>query len=305
MIITCRKESDEPSRGGSFIECQFPSDLFKLQKILVPPGEVVSLDFSSNVNLVMMISGSAGIECDCIDARFQLDSGQVWLASAVNRFLLSSKGDGAEVVAICISIQAAMLDRFYERYSKALLRAKNKQVGASVRPTCKNNLFIFPECDLVRFTLDSFNVFSQLGDDGLMVLKLEELLLLKLNSDYGRILADELLGQVNPENERFRRFMEANVTQNWSMVIYAKHIGMSLTAFKNMFGRVFREESPKAWINTRRLRYADIQLKTSNKRLVDVALDNGFSSQSYFTQLYKAKYGLPPSEVRQKSEAES
>ncbi|AWF81817.1 hypothetical protein BTJ40_13825 [Microbulbifer sp. A4B17] len=299
-MIAPQKELNSPLRQKASFECKYSGDLFKFQKILVSPGDNVSLGFSFGFNLLMAIDGATDITCGV--RQFRMEPGQVWLSGALDRYVATNPSEGEGLLLICASISSAMLTQFYERHTRVLIKAKN---GHAVLPDVtmvpKGDPFIFPECNLTRLTLDTLNVFSNLHDETLNYLKLEELLLIKLKGTCGCRLADELLQQVNPANERFRRFMESNVTQHWSVANYAKQIGMSLTSFKNMFRQVFKAESPKSWINERRLQYADVQLRTTNKRLVDIALDSGFSSQSYFTQLYKSMYGHPPSEVRQKS----
>ncbi|WP_413662027.1 helix-turn-helix transcriptional regulator [Microbulbifer sp. CNSA002] len=280
------------------VECQHCGDLFELKTLLLPSGHSISFTFSPFVNLVMMVTGSANIIS--YQSSFELTMGQVWLAGSEEEYKLSNNGGDQEAVLICVGIREAMLARFYERHDNALLRKTQAlNVVKSMLPRGKAPI-VFPSCDLTKLTLDSFQLFRQLGDDRLNALKLEELLLLKLKGDHGQILASELLNRVNPAQEKFRRFMEANVTKNWTIATYAEHMGMSLTSFKDMFGQVFKESSPKMWINERRLRHADIQLRTSSRRLIDIAVESGFSSQSYFTQLYKSKYGIAPSEARQK-----
>ncbi len=296
MNIPSCKWQDDITNGEEVVECQHCGDLYEFKIFSIPSGKSIALTSSPFFNLVMMVSGTANITNR--QSNFELKMGQVWLASSDESFRLGNIHKNQDAVVICVGVRAAMLSRFYERYDNALLHKKQApNMMKSVLPRGKAP-FIFPSCELTKLTLDSFRLFGQLDNDGLNALKLEELLLLKLNSDHGKMLANELLNQVNPEQEAFRRFMETNITNNWSLADYAKQIGMSLTSFKNMFSLVFRGSSPKSWINERRLRYADVQLHTTSKRLVDIALESGFSSQSYFTQLYKSKYRISPSLVR-------
>ncbi|GAA5442512.1 HTH-type transcriptional activator RhaS [Microbulbifer sp. NBRC 101763] len=297
MDIPIGKEQNRFVNREVVVECRHCGSLFELKMLSVPYGESIGLNFSSPLNLIMVAAGTALVKGN--QSSFELTVGQTWLASSNSDFRLSSDLRGHSIIIICVGIRAAMITRFYQRYDNTLLHKRNGiNIDSSTLPEDKAPI-VLPGCELTRLTLDSFRLFSLLGDDGLNTLKLEELLLLKLNSDHGPILAAELLNHINPLQENFRRFMEENFTKNWSVATFAKHIGMSLTSFKNMFGQVFRESSPKSWINERRLRYADAQLRTTRKRLIDIALDSGFSSQSYFTQLYKLKYGVSPLGARQ------
>ncbi|HHW1837544.1 TPA: T3SS regulon transcriptional activator ExsA, partial [Pseudomonas aeruginosa] len=74
--------------------------------------------------------------------------------------------------------------------------------------------------------------------------------------------------------------------------------GMGLTTFKELFGSVYGV-SPRAWISERRILYAHQLLLNSDMSIVDIAMEAGFSSQSYFTQSYRRRFGCTPSRSRQ------
>ena len=76
---------------------------------------------------------------------------------------------------------------------------------------------------------------------------------------------------------------------------------MGLTSFKELFGSVYGV-SPRAWISERRILYAHHLLLNSEMSIVDIAMESGFSSQSYFTQSYRRRFGCTPSRSRQGKE---
>ncbi len=79
----------------------------------------------------------------------------------------------------------------------------------------------------------------------------------------------------------------------------ADEIGIS----KPYLGRIFKEVvgiSLSDAINDMRLKVAEEQLVSTNRSIKDIIHDVGIVNQSYFTVLFKKKYGLSPSEYRDK-----
>ena len=79
----------------------------------------------------------------------------------------------------------------------------------------------------------------------------------------------------------------------------ADEIGIS----KPYLGRIFKEMvgiSMSDAINDMRLKTAEEQLVSSNKSIKEIINDVGIVNQSYFTVMFKKKYGLSPSEYRNK-----
>jgi len=297
MNIAHDKHSVHSPLPKAVIENRLCGDLFELKSAQIPPQGKAEIGFDPLINLVMTVVGDVRVVTD--DSSFELSNGQVWLVNGIDKCEMGNLNDG-DAVVMSVLIKSTMLSRFFERHKDNDSSKTGRPVNiVSDMLAGANDPVIFPSCELTSLTLESFRLFSQRNDDGLNALKLEELLLLKLQGDKGQILEKEMRSKNDPVQEKFRRFMEENVTQNWSISKYASSIGMSLTSFKNMFGQVYQGQSPKAWINERRLRYADLQLRTTKKRMIDIALESGFSSQSYFTQLYKTYYGISPSAARQ------
>ena len=273
--------------------------LFESSSYTLVEGEKIEISFKPLVNLVLIVSGQINVTAS--GRQFSLASGEIWLVKEDGDCKIENNVPGRDAAFITIRLHFAMLSRFKERYEQALLSKITQSAQIDYMHTQKRDEFIFSSCDLTRMAADSFRVFSTHGDDGLFALKLEELLLIKLNGKKGHLLAILMLNRCDPALERYRRFIEENVLNDWSLSTYAKEAGMSLTSFKVMFSRVFQGASPKTWINERRLRFADAQVRTTRKRLIDIAMEAGFSSQSYFTQSYKARFGESPSEVRQRA----
>lgn len=68
------------------------------------------------------------------------------------------------------------------------------------------------------------------------------------------------------------------------------------------FSRKFRELSGiqlRDYLRYRKLALAAKRVRDSGNSLLDIALDNGFSSHEAFTRAFKEAYGITPSEYRQ------
>ena len=65
--------------------------------------------------------------------------------------------------------------------------------------------------------------------------------------------------------------------------------------FKEISGMQFRD-----YLRYRRLAFALKDVRDTDKSLLDIALDYGFSSHEAFTRAFKEAYGITPSEYRQK-----
>ncbi|MHC9244204.1 helix-turn-helix transcriptional regulator [Aeromonas jandaei] len=128
-------------------------------------------------------------------------------------------------------------------------------------------------------------------------LRTEELLFLLAFGEQGPQLMSILRQLSNRQVERLQQFMEKHYLMEWKLSEFAKEFGMGLTTFKELFGAIYGV-SPRAWISEQRILYAHQLLLNSEMSIVDIAMEAGFSSQSYFTQSYRRRFGCTPSRAR-------
>ncbi|OAT47965.1 helix-turn-helix transcriptional regulator [Providencia heimbachae] len=133
--------------------------------------------------------------------------------------------------------------------------------------------------------------------DIIVSLRISELLLLLSYNDQGALLLAKLRQLSNRQAARLQSFMEHNYLKEWKLSEFAKTFGMGLTTFKELFNTVY-STSPRSWISEKRIMYAHQLLINTAMSIVEVSMEAGFSSQSYFTQSYRKRFGYTPSRSR-------
>lgn len=79
----------------------------------------------------------------------------------------------------------------------------------------------------------------------------------------------------------------------------ASHAGFSIDYFNRMF-LSYTGFSVMAYVNNHRLKHAATLLQQTDTSLLDIALDVGYNSHEGFIKAFKKKYGLTPSQYRNK-----
>lgn len=156
----------------------------------------------------------------------------------------------------------------------------------------------FSICTLIKDVKNSFNSFAHNEYPEVIInLRISELLLLLAYSEQGPRLLSNFRQLSNRQAERLQLFMEHNYLKEWKLSDFAKTFGMGLTTFKELFNTVY-STSPRSWISEKRIMYAHQLLVNTAMSIVEVSMESGFSSQSYFTQSYRKRFGYTPSRSR-------
>ena len=92
-------------------------------------------------------------------------------------------------------------------------------------------------------------------------------------------------------------YIELNYMENISLDDVSASIGASGSYLSRMFSTV-TGMSFKAYLNHIRIQKADVLLQTSNKSIIDIALECGFNSIRTFNRVFKELKGYPPSSLR-------
>ncbi|MBW7473719.1 AraC family transcriptional regulator [Paenibacillus oenotherae] len=91
------------------------------------------------------------------------------------------------------------------------------------------------------------------------------------------------------------------VQAHYSDPIRLKELAALVSMSEAHFCRLFKEittKTPIAYINQYRVQQAALLLTTTDKKMMEIALDVGFSNSSYFIGIFKQYYGCTPSFYR-------
>lgn len=262
-------------------------------------SRLVNKFYSSNLSDVKTVENDVIIyvKHGCVKVQSTLDtllitpSQSAFIRRGEYLFEYSADENGNNVELIVINYQDDFIKNFLQRHAETIASFLNSEIELKVFSLLKINL-------LVKQTIEGlFSLLEHKLPLSLFELKLEELLLLIIHSGSGTELCTLIRGQTTRSSERLHTFMETHYLKDWKLCEFAKEFGASLTTFKELFHEVYGV-SPRAWITERRLLYAYNLLLSSEIRIVDIAMEAGFSSQSYFTQSYRRRFGTTPSKVR-------
>ncbi|GGG78633.1 helix-turn-helix domain-containing protein [Paenibacillus radicis (ex Gao et al. 2016)] len=137
--------------------------------------------------------------------------------------------------------------------------------------------------------------------DELIKLKMLELLFDILDADEGLMNQILQLRQQRPTN--IVEVVEKNLLNPVSLEDLAYLSGRSLSTFKREFRKIYNEPAFQ-WIRNRRLEKAKELLTHSGISITDISLATGFENVSHFSKVWKKKYGVSPSAMRNRSAAE-
>jgi AraC family transcriptional regulator len=91
--------------------------------------------------------------------------------------------------------------------------------------------------------------------------------------------------------------IEENLSEDLSIAALANGVALSPYYFQRLFSRLVKKPVNE-YIRLRRLAKATQELTGSDRRIVDVALNCGFSGHTSFTRAFTEAYGISPEEYR-------
>ncbi|MCD7956823.1 MAG: AraC family transcriptional regulator [Lachnospiraceae bacterium] len=120
------------------------------------------------------------------------------------------------------------------------------------------------------------------------------------NTDFSKSnLSEQELTKIN-RIRSMMEFIEFHYMEELTVEQIAKSVSVSNSACLRCFHEMLNT-TPMQYVMETRLKKAAAQLRATNKSAKDIALDCGFNDASYFTKLFRLKYGCTPGNYRKSS----
>ena len=134
-------------------------------------------------------------------------------------------------------------------------------------------------------------------DETLLLTKLKEFLILLAKQDNAPNVIDFVASFFKPYEYNFKTIIEKNILSSLSLDEFACLCGMSLASFKRKFSEYY-DESPKKYLDSKKIEKAIQLLANPQNRISDIAYDCGFDTIKSFNRNFKLKTKKSPSEYR-------
>ena len=149
----------------------------------------------------------------------------------------------------------------------------------------------------IRGMMLYFKTPKNLIPEDLLKLKLKEILILLFQLDDTNRIHDILTSLFSPSTYTIKQIVEAHLYLNISVEELASLCNMSISTFKREFKKTY-DYPPAAYMKSRKLERAKEQLEITDKRIMEIAFDCGFTDVSHFSKCFVEKYGQNPSKYR-------
>lgn len=225
------------------------------------------------------------------DGDLHIGKGEAFFAQKGTYLFSEILASHDEYRALIFFIDHSFLERFLKRHFHHLgIQSSNEH----------KDIFTIPIAPLLEFSINSvlpyFEHHTKFSQE-LLQLKLEELLLHIINADPNENFISFLRSQYSTSKRELQSLMEKYCLKRVTIAELATLSGRSLSAFKRDFKESFAT-TPRRWITNRRLDHARMLLTGSNLSVSEICFAVGFASFSHFSQIFKNKFGFPPSSLQ-------
>lgn len=191
-----------------------------------------------------------------------------------------------------------------DEYIRSFIK-ENKSLVSAMVTNCNTGDQVIPvsTTPVTRAFYDSVMSYFETATppaENLLELKFRELLLNIVTTENNRTLIHYFCRLAQDGVDDLRDVMENNSLYNLELRQYARLCNRSLSKFKRDFAAAYNE-SPGRWLLQRRLEHARRLLIQTDKQIIDVVLDSGFTNVTHFDRVFKEYTGTSPIRYRKGS----
>ena len=221
------------------------------------------------------------------------ETGQVILSlcgHTVSRII--SEQEGGKVSTIVVHFHRELLQKVYEQEKPRFWKELETPVVNYIVQTAASVLVKQYFQGLIFLFENEAAV-----NEELLVLKLREIIALLMQTDESPLVLQIINSLFSDRTFTFREVIDAHVCAPVQVEDLAMLTGHSLSAFKREFAKVFGT-TPGAYIMDQRAQKLAAELATSDETISRIGYDCGFTSPAHLSRVFKAKFGVSPSDYR-------
>jgi AraC family transcriptional regulator, exoenzyme S synthesis regulatory protein ExsA len=218
------------------------------------------------------------------------------------------KKGGCGIQKVDEDIFCALMFYVPDSYLRSFIRERVETYPAADPSLGSNDLVLPVETNVILTTffdsvISYFTAGKQPPED-LLELKFRELLLNIITNPSNKKLTAHLYKLFLTNADELQEIMERNFLYNLQLHEFARLCHRSLSKFKRDFKAVFGT-APGHWLLEKRLQAArDLLLKT-NKTILEICMESGFTNNAHFDRVFKKNFGKSPLQYRKKASANS
>ncbi len=282
----------------------------QFEKLIFQNGQKINLSKKISANYTNKIHWHPFIEMLlCLDSASEITVNFDTYRLASNDIILLQPGDlhainnHSEDSFLLVQFPLSLLNTFNEMGSLLRILSKHPLIRYTPRSSESDRLIL------------EFKSLFDLNDSEIPFREL--LISSKLLSFFGmlgqRILSSypgELSSQETSQYKSARQIAEAciYISQNCSNPLTLENVSLSLGISKSYFAHLFKDYTKMTFIDfltTERIKKSESLFINSQKKIIDIAFECGFTSISSFNRAFKKIKGISPTEFRKISIAET
>ncbi len=194
---------------------------------------------------------------------------------------------------VAIHFYPEVLKRVYAKEIPSFLKNKKKISFRTNMTLVESDILIEKYMESLLFYFEN----PRLVNDELLILKFKEIVLLLLNTKDAPRVFEIMHNLFSPKSFSFKEVVEAHIFSPLNIADLARLTHHSLASFKREFKKIY-QDSPANYIKCRRLEKAAALLAVSDERISVIAHECQFHDTAHFSNSFKAKFKLSPSEYR-------
>ncbi len=201
-------------------------------------------------------------------------------------------GGSPEYSAISVRFHKDVLEKLYNDSPSPFFKK-------SERPLTVNSVLIESNELISQFAKSLIYYFDnkELLTEELLVLKLKELIVLLLQTENAPKVLEIMNNLFERKTFEFKEVIKAHICSSVNINELAQLTNHSLSSFKKEFKRIYND-TPSNYIIGQRIEKVAELLPTSNDTISNIAYSCEFKTLAHMSRVFKAKYGVSPTEYR-------